>query len=40
MREMMRVTGIAEVVDTYDTKMDIFPLDDDLLSLEWYHSFR
>ena len=37
---MMRITGIADLVKTYDTTMDIFPLDDDLLSLEWYHSFR
>ncbi len=38
-REMMKDTGIIDLVTVLDTNMDLYPLDDDILSLEWYSSF-
>ena len=36
---MMKDTGIIDLVTVCDTNMDIYPMDDDILSLEWYSSF-
>lgn len=36
---MMVELDISKDLTVFDTNMDIFPLDDDLLSLEWNSSF-
>ena len=36
---MMKDTGIIDLVTVLDTNLDLYPLDDDILSLEWYSSF-
>ena len=38
-KEMMIQKNIVDRVTVMETNMDIFPLDDDILSLEWNTSF-